>query len=89
MADLEHVKDKAEVIKERKIQVEDRLQQKQQFKEDVDEIIDNGNLVRDLTHYDAENHELYQKPQSLTRKQTNQTYKQEFELKIDKMNQRL
>ena len=68
LADLDKFKDKAEAINERKQIVEDRLQQKQQFKDDVDEIMNNGDLVRDLTHYDADSHELYKKPQSLTRK---------------------
>jgi len=68
MADLNKFRDKQGVINERKQIVEDRLQQKQQFKDDVDDIMNNGDLVRDLTHYDADSHELYQKPQSLTRK---------------------
>jgi len=59
---LHSLEAKEKLISERKHVVEGRLQRKKEFREDVDKVINDPGLARDLLHYDHEKGELVNKP---------------------------
>ena len=62
MALLRSLETKEKLISERKHVVEGRLQRKRDFREDIDQVINDPGLARDLVHYDHEKGELVNKP---------------------------
>ena len=78
---------------ERKQSVKERLEQKREFKNDLQSIVDDTGLARDLAQFDVESGKVNRVKMSeglgLTRKQSSNLVKDNFEMKISKMSERI